>query len=903
MELKNYQKSVMQDLAAYMQAINEIPNLFHGWEKYWSDRDIAVGQGGVPIYNNAIPRVPHVCMKVPTGGGKTYMACAALKMIFDAMPLLKEKVVVWLVPSNSILTQTISHLKNPDHPYRERLERDFSGKVEVLTKEELLAGQNFSPDTVREELTVCVLSYDSLRIQSRKKDVRKVYQENGNLYRFAQEWKDTEALLPDTPETALIQVLRQISPVTIVDESHNASSDLSIEMLKHLNPSFVLDLTATPRKNSNVISYVDARELKKEHMVKLPVIVYNRNTKDEVIGNAIRLRMLLERCAKEQEKKGAPYIRPIVLFQAQPKTSSDSQTFEKVKKLLMDIGIPEKEIAIKTSNVDDLKDRDLLSRDCPIRYIITVNALKEGWDCPFAYILASLANKTSKVDVEQILGRVLRQPYAHRQKAAMMNISYVLTCSADFRQTLDQIVQGLNGAGFSSKDYRIGESIEEAVPVSTVEPVSLFGGETEESGETEPKDVEGTDVSDVHAEDIKASYKAYEGTPISLGENLNGHTENGDGAEAGTGGTSSDPLLTVLRHAEEEEGKYIEQGRQEEESGKLGGELGTMLHQYQIKEEFRDSVEQLVLPQFAVETSATLFNTEPKVLLTKEELLKGFSLEKQDATITFSDTPEDMYTVDLAEAGEAVPQYKLTQSSFGSRLREDLSHMADEEKLSASQRMIAKKLSQVDSLNDSAVREYLKRVMAGLSEEETERVRKAPETYAKAVDDKIKALMKAYRKESFSRFIDNGTVTTTPMWHFPKVITPSKSMASIPKGLYEEESNDMNQVEWKMATALSRMDNVKWWHRNMEKKGFCLNGFLHHYPDFLVMTNQGRILAVETKGSYLMNDDSKDKLFLGRKWAAMAGPRYRYFMVFDGEKLDQEGSYTREEFLQLAKEL
>ena len=68
------------------------------------------------------------------------------------------------------------------------------------------------------------------------------------------------------------------------------------------------------------------------------------------------------------------------------------------------MGIPKNQIAVKTSDVDDLKGQNLMSRDCEIRYIITVNALKEGWDCPFAYILASLANRTSTVDVEQIFG-------------------------------------------------------------------------------------------------------------------------------------------------------------------------------------------------------------------------------------------------------------------------------------------------------------------------------------------------------------------------------------------------------------------------------------------------------------------------------------------------------------------
>lgn len=263
----------------------------------------------------------------------------------------------------------------------------------------------------------------------------------------------------------MIQVLRHLSPVTIVDESHNAGSDLSVEMLTNLNPSFILDLTATPRKNSNIISYVDSRELKKENMVKLPVVVYNRATRQSVIQDAIQLRGSIERQAMSEEESGGRYIRPIVLFQAQPNTGEDSETFDKIKKMLIDMGIPENQIAVKTSKVDDLGKTDLMSRECPVRYIITVNALKEGWDCPFAYILASLANKTSQVDVEQILGRILRQPYAAQHSAPLLNTSYVLTCSNDFHSTLENIVKGLNKAGYSRKDIRTVETI--VPPVNT----------------------------------------------------------------------------------------------------------------------------------------------------------------------------------------------------------------------------------------------------------------------------------------------------------------------------------------------------------------------------------------------------------------------------------------------------
>ena len=424
MELNNYQRQVMRDLSAYLHCVNRGTNLFSAWREYWFSKDVAVGLGGVPSYNNSIERVPHVCMKVPTGGGKTFMACASVKRIFDALPAGKPQVVVWLVPSDSILTQTIRTLSDVNHPYRQKLDQEFAGRVGVYTKEMLLNGQNFSPDTVREMLTICIMSYSSLRINSRNRDVRKVYQENGNLFRFAEYFKDKEALLADTPDTALIQVLRHLEPVVVVDESHNAGSDLSTEMLNNLNPSFVLDLTATPRKNSNIISYVDARELKKEHMVKLPVVVYNRTSRQSVIQDAIQLRGSIEREAIAAEEAGGKYIRPIVLFQAQPRTGDSSDTFDKIKTMLIDMGVPEAEIAVKTSNVDDLKGKDLMSKDCPIRYIITVNALKEGWDCPFAYILASLANRTSTVDVEQILGRILRQPYATQHASPLLNTSY-----------------------------------------------------------------------------------------------------------------------------------------------------------------------------------------------------------------------------------------------------------------------------------------------------------------------------------------------------------------------------------------------------------------------------------------------------------------------------------------------
>jgi len=621
MELNSYQREVMGNLSAYLSALNETGDLNKAWQKYWSDQDVAVGlgTGSVPGYRNSIKGVPHVCMKVPTGGGKTFMACAAVRRIFDALPQGKPKMVVWLVPSDPILVQTTTNLMNPDHPYTRRLNADFGGRVGVFTKEMLLNGQNFTPDTVHEQLTVCILSYGSLRIDSKKKDVRKVYQENGNLKNFADYFKDESELLEDTPDTALIQALRHLSPVVIVDESHNAGSDLSVAMLNNLNPSFVLDLTATPRNNSNIISYVDARKLKTENMVKLPVIVYNRTSRDSVIDDAIHLRGIIEQQAIEEEERTGKYIRPIVLFQAQPKNNNDNDTFDKVKEILLGRGIPTEQIAIKTSKVNDLGKTNLMSRDCPIRYIITVNALKEGWDCPFAYILASLANKTSKVDVEQILGRILRQPYARKHGAKLLNSSFVLTCSNAFHDTLDSIVAGLNNAGFSRKDYRTADTLpiietETTVPEPQPEQTTMqFAPEPKPEAETED------DFSDIHTPVEPAPYSE-------------------------TVKTAPPSVEEMISQAEETAEQYEEETKQE--SVWIGGELGDMLKQYRIQEQFTEQVQELKIPQFCIESVPDLFGGNT-ALLTKESLMKGFSLSEQDASVTFSLSTGEMFEIDV----------------------------------------------------------------------------------------------------------------------------------------------------------------------------------------------------------------------------------------------------------------
>lgn len=862
MELKNYQNAVMKDLTSYISILNEENDLIKAWKRYWSEKDISVGVGGVPKYNNSIKGVPHVCMKVPTGGGKTFMACASVRKVFDGLQRKYNKLVIWLVPGDSILVQTVKNLTNVNHPYRHRLDVDFAGRVGVYTKEMLLNGQNFSPDTVREQLTVCILSYQSLRIDDRKKEGRNAYKENGNLLKFAEYFGNDMDLLENTPDTALIQVLRNLNPVVIVDESHNAVSDLSIEMLNNLNPSFVLDLTATPRKNSNIISYVDARELKKENMVKLPVIVYNRTSRNSVIDDAIHLRNVLEQQAIAEHEI---YIRPIVLFQAQSNIKEDSETFDKVKKILIEKGIPEEQIAIKTSKIDDIGKIDLMSEDCPIRYIITVNALKEGWDCPFAYILASLANKTSKVDVEQIVGRILRQPSARKNKSALLNTSFVFTCSNDFRDTLESIVKGLNSAGFSRKDYRIGE---EENPLPEPQEKSI---QQEISIETPEQDsFDDIDTSVISAASVSTTTEI----PVTIS--------------------------AMISQAQQQAEHYEQEAEKNDNSGFLGGELGDMIKQYHIQPQYEEQVKKLRIPQFFLKSTPDLFGGDT-VLLDKNSLLEGFNLSEQNADINFALSSGEMYTVDVQSQGDAVPKYKKVSQTESEYIHKVLARMAPEDKIKSCTKNICHIINRNNTFATSEVDEYVHRVVSNMTEDELAVIETSFMTYAMKIKEKIKELQEVYMEKQFYKWLDSGKIVCQEGYSFPSVIMPSTSNDSVPLSLYDAEYDKLNNEEKNIRDVFASTDSVEWWHRIIEKKGFCINAFINHYPDFIVKMKSGRIVVVEYKGGDRDNGDSKAKLKLGRQWASQAGIEYQYFMVFDSNPI--EDAYTLDDFAEILKDM
>ena len=885
MQLKEYQHQTLRDLELYIETLNNSKSLTVAYSQYWAERGVSFNgfsNNYLHPYINSVNGVPRVTLKVPTAGGKTFIACNAIKRIMDKLQTgAPNQVVAWFVPSDTILKQTLEKLQDVSHPYRQTIDALFSHRVVVVDKEAALMGQGISPVQMHDNLTIFVLSAQSfietIRAKKDKSSEQlkpRAFRENGNFLEHTQYYTHPEQLISGADPTALIQVIAQQNPVVIVDESHNFKADLRVELLNNLSPRFILELTATPRDNSNIISFVDAMQLKRENMVKLPVIVENRNTPKDVLVNAIRMRNSLEQHALEMEKQGGRYIRPIVLFQAQPKTDDDNITFDKIKANLISFGIPENQIKIKTANKDELKDHDLMSRGCEVRYIITVNALKEGWDCPFAYILATLANKTSRVDVEQILGRILRQPYTVQHQNPLLNLSYVFTSSNDFRDTVEKIILSLQKAGFSKKDFR------EATPVDspdTSKPTMTIPGlfdTPKQKAEEDEKD-NGIDLTEEESSAIK--------------EQLKNTAQNED-------------IQNLQKQAEQMSEEYNKQIEEQTNGGELDplAAITPKEMYYPINEHYKEAAAGMNLPIFYTKTVASIFSDEEWIPLEKSMLTKGFDLPTKDATVDFTIVRPSGVTIDVAESGDDyVPVRRNNQQAIDFIRQQYMDKSATVQKDILSRQIAS--MIKLDNVVEPDIKKYVDRAIANLDADEISSLVDNLYLTRDTIQEKIEGLLKDYQKQVFQQWLNTGRIQLDGHYTFLEVIAMTKEeLVGIDKGLYVAEET-VNDFEYDVISAIADNPNVLFWHRNREKKEFCINGFINHYPDFIVRMKSGKTILVETKGDHLVNDDSKNKIWLGNKWADLAGNNYRYFMVFQTKEV--EGAITVKQLLQYMNEL
>ena len=308
--------------------------------------------------------------RIPTGGGKTVVGCKSVERIMST--ILQHKmdkgIVMWFVPSDSIKTQTLKKFKDIGDRHFEVLNESFGNKIRIFSNEEALT---ITPEDVRDNLCIIVASLDAFRKDSSIQKKYKVYKENGSLMDHFQNLKDESNLEKDSDNTvinSLANVIRKNNPLIVIDEGHHTQTDLSIKFLSDLKPLFIIEFTATPRDGSNVLVKTSASELKIEDMVKIPIVLESRSQWEQVVLDGLMRREDLEKRAK---KIKGEYIRPIVLLQAQPKSKTKATvTVEALKEMLLKHKIPEEQIKIKTSEVDELEGINLFDKKCEVRYIL-----------------------------------------------------------------------------------------------------------------------------------------------------------------------------------------------------------------------------------------------------------------------------------------------------------------------------------------------------------------------------------------------------------------------------------------------------------------------------------------------------------------------------------------------------
>jgi len=888
MELKPYQQQVIKDLELYLTFLakyNQADVAFN--EMYKNLYGNHCFDTGLSRYQKSLPNAAYVCIKVPTAGGKTFIACNALHTIFNLFAPSLPRAVVWLVPWSNLLNQTYNALSTPSHEYRKKLNSLFSHRVETYTKETLLQGANFNVSTIYEQLNIFVLNFASLR--TKNKEDRKIFQNNGALANFAAIYPNKEHFLPEAEENSLINVIRFLRPVVIVDESHNAETQLSMDMLTNLNPSFVMELTATPQKTSNIISYTNAQKLKEENMVKLPVIVYNHKNKNEVISSALQLRQELQNMADQEFEKTGKYIRPIVLFQAQSKGKEDNITFQHLKQQLMELSIPEEEIKIKTATLNEL-DENLMSPDCKVKYIITINALKEGWDCPFAYILASLADKSSVIDVTQILGRILRQPYVVKHECDFLNNSYVITASDKFDMTLDSILKGLNEAGYSKRDYKSIDLAEDTVISNNLvkDVVNQTHVEFMEAQSVQQSDDDTNNITTDPAKDPNTI------DTTAIGFN-NSTSDNNEGARL------------MLVQAQKQKDEIASQTTSNQgDANQIPIEIMHNINQAQIRDNFKDVALNIEIPQFFLKIEGVTPNAlvSDNEFFHKDELLKGFELSKCDTNINFSEIDSELRKIDLEETQKGT--YIASLSKIENRVLKEqfVEYIVSRPKATQIQQLagnMMKIIGDMYPIADQEIKKYVEHILEGFSKEQIIDFASRDFFYRDKIKSKIHKLSDEYAKIQFEKYLILDKIIMKPFFKFKSNIIPKTTSHSITKSLYDIEGS-MNKFEEKIIFEIASLPSVLFWHRNIERTGFCLNGYKsNHYPDFIVQMKNGKTVILETKGDHLDGSDSKQKLELGNTWANKSGSNFKYFMVFENDKL--EGAKTIQEILELLGEM
>ena len=839
-------------------------------------------------------RMPYVCLRVPTGGGKTLLACYAAGLAKDKLLQAERAVVLWLVPSTTILDQTATALRNPRHPYHHAL-KEACGAVEVVTIEEAL---RLSRATVNGQTVVIVSTIQAFRAEDTTG--RKVYAQNGAFLEHfsavpAHQTTDLEKGADGQPKPSLVNMLRLHRPIVIVDEAHNARTYNSFTALNHVRPSCVIELTATPSDGSsemingkkeqsppsNVLHRVSAAEVKAEYMMKLPLRVITRHPSqsDQLLADAMTLRADLEKLAIAEAQQTGEYLRPILLIQAERVDACEPLR----ERLVSEFNIPRDTVKISTGTLDELKDiPNISSSNCPVRVIITVVKLREGWDCPFAYVLCSLKQTHSATAIEQIVGRILRLPNAKEKQHPDLNCAYVFSVSDSLPEVLKELREALESNGFTKNEAeRIIIPVPGLLPLGAQPQTVRF-----EPGQEIDPDIAhiqaATLIGKVRIDPAKGEITVF--VPLDADE-----TERLTYCVRSTEAKAQVRQLVALV-------REVEQG--------FGGS-----GQPRAPSAYERGVD-FVVPRLCVRESERLFEFEGTFLMEHR-----WKLSERDASLSNGYNPLERPTgqvglVDIDATGKVqtniLPEPAGTDFIATLHQRTLALGMPDQEwTLETLIAWLDSKIRHQDiTAGESA--EFLRKAIRGLLAKFA-----IDEVSLLALDrfrlrDEIEARIdhhrESERKAAFQRFLlPDGPLATSE-----EQAINFKTLRYEPSFIYEggfrfekhyfgPKPGEIREItpsgslteEFKCAQFLDRLPEVQFWIRNLARKtgSFRLQTSKDwFYPDFLCQLNNECVVAVEYKGKYLYDTaDAEEKRAIGAVWESRSGGRCRFVMPTDND--------------------
>lgn len=830
MELKNYQQETLETLSKFLTEAKII-----GSVEAFAKNQNAFSYPSEYFSLKVLEDAPYICLRLPTGGGKTLLGACSIKIAAENFLEREYPLVLWLVPTDTIRKQTLKLLRDVNKFYWQVLDETFHGAIKIFDVTEF---RQLRPQDLTQSLNIFVATFQSFRVNN--KEGRKVYQPNEFLEPCFRNFPQQEKSFGN-----LISLLR---PLMIIDEAHNYSSPLSLEIMQKLRPAAVIELTATPAQKSNVLFQVSASELKAEEMIKLPIELTENQSWEMTIDSAVQRRTALEKLAAHESE----YIRPIALFQAENKDREI--TVDVVKKYLIEgAKVPENQIATATGDKRELDGVNLSARDCQIRYVITVQALKEGWDCPFAYVFCSLAKIHSSKDAEQLLGRVLRMPYAARRKAPELNKAYAFVAVKEWMAAATNIRDDLLNMGFENAEANSALRVQR----------TLFDTTTTIKITTTEKPQLGTlNLVLQGAATVEKTSSGYELTLENISEE--------DSAELAANvnkifkdDTSRAELIKAIRDKE--------------------------IIPIQKKSPAECGVE-FEIPMLCLDFGDGATPAEPEDFLSDTwQLTDNYDTDLPNFR---KDISAQIYEFDVA--GHKVKEKYLgdnTDNLFYGETNWTLNELTG---------WFTYRI-QSDDLEFEDLAEFIRRILNRLQSEKNislDELVRLRFTLNKLLAEKVKACREAAYKAGWQQTLFGAESAACVKPNITKIFKPEyypaksfyKGRVEFQKHFYSAIGN-MNGEEIYCAQLIDTNEKVATWIRNIEREPLYSFWLPTHddkfYPDFVVKLTDGTYAAIEYKGGHLAsNIDTEEKQMLGELWQKNNGGKFLMATIKDDRGRD-----------------